>query len=362
VKKLNKPLLFVDLFAGPGKFGDGDPGSPIILTNAAMRAVQAGTHAHVVAIEKDAELVKRLRHNLREHPTIVEVRHGDAINLLSELSQQVKDKTSFIYIDPFTTSRLYVSEIAKLFAPLREGDSVEVLIVLMVPQILRWARQCLVRESGASATASDAIAADASEARNQVLDDLVHSEEDRQAANSVIESAEKLNAIAGGTYWRQLASGIGQIEISMYDEFVHRYCQALEEWFGNTLAFPIYAGDTSRVPKYWLVWGTRYRQAIDLMNDAMASARESEQEAHETLFKPAGYAGPSPVSLTDLVPDILREGPLEWREVRWRVMERVPGQHRRRDINAFIKSRLHDGRLTGAAGDKIDELAIIRMP
>ncbi|MFC1634935.1 hypothetical protein ACFL5Z_08835, partial [Planctomycetota bacterium] len=71
------PILIVDAFAGPGKFGDGEPGSPLIICRSIQESLSKGLSVPVSAlcIENDIELYSELSISIDPF-TFAKAKHG----------------------------------------------------------------------------------------------------------------------------------------------------------------------------------------------------------------------------------------------------------------------------------------------
>jgi three-Cys-motif partner protein len=114
----NGRILFVDGFAGPGEYADGEDGSPIL----ALKALIEHAHRRVIAanvvflfIEAEEDraahlekLVNRLRPSLHEtaQVEVINNRFGESMTaVLDELDEQQKEMApAFVMVDPFGVS------------------------------------------------------------------------------------------------------------------------------------------------------------------------------------------------------------------------------------------------------------------
>lgn len=359
VARIGKPILIVDCFAGPGRFRSGEDGSPRIIANRAREAAARGAQVQVILIEKDAELADRLRSNVEEFGDLCEIVSGDTFSQIDTIASRLDGCTSMLYIDPFSIDRLYLSELGKMFDPIRRNNSVEVLINLMVPQILRWARACLrFEEIGISeGPLADNLCVGEEGDFDEEMAKAFYGPSEVAAAKSALSSSDKIDRIVGGDYWRSLAAE--ELNPDVYSRFVHLYRSKLARWFSNTIAFPIFKSETSQIANYWLVWGSRYRPAIDLFNRALFDARSKEIEDSNPLFSGTTESFAATPDLAALIRESILPGSQKWNEIRFRVAERSPGHFTDTQINNKIKSMLASGTLTGAAGRKIEDNALL---
>lgn len=189
VARLGKPILIVDCFAGCGKFGDGEPGSPLIISGAIHRWREKGTKVSGEFIEADPDNFKSLEHVLKPYQDFVKPRLGKFEDHIAELARRAKTETVFLYVDPYTVKGLVFDQMKAVYDQIHEASaSVEVLMNFNVATFMRWALAALkrVEELPIDATNEDA---------DYQADD----------PNERVEIAT-LNKIAGGDYWQSIAS------------------------------------------------------------------------------------------------------------------------------------------------------------
>lgn len=148
--KWNGRILFIDGFAGPGRYKGGEDGSPLIALKAFKNhAARAKINAEVVFffVEKDparadhlAELVRIERRNL---PSKCRVRvvHGAFDSALSQMLNMLDEQKkrlapSFVMIDPFGVSGTPMEVIARIL----QNRKCEVYISFMYEAINRFKR------------------------------------------------------------------------------------------------------------------------------------------------------------------------------------------------------------------------------
>lgn len=106
-----KPLVYVDCFAGKGKFDDGNQGSPLIALDV-IRQCQANTTATGTSIEAtfiDLNYAADLQENLKDYPWVKIVSGKYEDNIRSILKNK-SGSNVFLYIDPYgikALQRLY---------------------------------------------------------------------------------------------------------------------------------------------------------------------------------------------------------------------------------------------------------------
>lgn len=138
VSKLGKPIILIDAFAGPAKFDDNSPGSPLIICQAAERWVQDRYLAIFVNKEQDQhEKLSYVLSKFIDQNRVIPIR-GDADEILAWVSGILEDQTVFLYLDPFG---LKGCEFAALepFLSRHKAFSTEIMVNLNVPILHRLA-------------------------------------------------------------------------------------------------------------------------------------------------------------------------------------------------------------------------------
>lgn len=289
VKELRRPILVVDGFAGPGKYEDGELGSPLIFCEAADPLVADGVDIEVLCIERDEELFSRLKSNTNAY-SFCDPRIGEFKDFVGEIEAQAKSgKTIFLYIDPFKPSSLNWNDLELVFKHVYlTGTSVEVLINFMAPTFKRIAWLELKRQS-------PGLKSDGAEIEEDEL------KEDLSESN--------LNTIVGGDWWKEvLTTSPPERQIP---ELMIGIKKRLHAYFRVVCYVPV--DDTAGNTKYFMMFGSRHRDALILMNDAMLKARGFTEfdanplYAEQSLETDILDASASPIKRKDLVAKIVEQ-------------------------------------------------------
>ena len=256
-----KPLVYVDCFAGKGKFEDGNRGSPLIALEIIdqCRASTTMQQAQINATFIDLNYADDLRRNLGSYPwvKIVSGKYEDNIKTI------LRDKENcniFLYIDPYGIKALQCS----LFDEFAQGhfNSIELLINLNSFGFIREACHAL------GTTFDDTT----------LFADLVEYEPTRMDASE--KSISELNEIAGGDYWQPIIVAYKKGEIDGYDAealFAEKYCKRLRKSYKYVLNMPLRIKKGQR-PKYRLIHATNHRDGCLLMVDNICNRWEALQE------------------------------------------------------------------------------------
>jgi three-Cys-motif partner protein len=158
--QVNRQLLFIDGFAGPGRYEGGEDGSPVIAMKAAVLNRRFQTNPprctlQFVFIEEDPDRIAALRQELtrftQQHPlpawVTYDVEHAEfAPYLTRELDRLAKEgsrpPSTFAFIDPFGYSGLPM----RLIARICRIPSSECLINFAYKSMNRWATGDPTRE------------------------------------------------------------------------------------------------------------------------------------------------------------------------------------------------------------------------
>ena len=257
VAKLKKPILIVDCFAGCGAFGDGEPGSPLIIAPLVKKWAEKGVNVRDEFIEADADNFQSLKKCLQPYADFVTTHHGSFEAHLPGLAQRAKDNTVFLYVDPYTVKGLVFDRMKAVYDQIhRTRASVELLLNFNAGTFMRWALAALKRQG-------EVMREDESE-----VDFLADDPAER------VEMTE-LDSIAGGDYWR----GIAELSTAGFPEkvalFTDRYRHCLLRSFTYAASYEVKDKYEHRLPKYALIFCTRHPDGVELMNDAMCNARQA---------------------------------------------------------------------------------------
>ena len=111
-----KPLVYVDCFAGKGKFEDGKPGSPIIALDTIKDCVQSTTMESVTisTFFIDLNYASDLQINLKNYPD-VNIISGKFEDKIIDVLKNKKGSNIFLYIDPYGIKALNCSMFDSFF-------------------------------------------------------------------------------------------------------------------------------------------------------------------------------------------------------------------------------------------------------
>lgn len=258
ILSMGNPILYVDCFAGKGKFDDGKDGSPLTALQSLDKsmAVYHGKLPMPPVFMKFIELnhAADLTINLAGQPSgRCEVINGkfedNIIPLLQKAMETYRQLNVFLYVDPYGVKVLNAALFGSLSVAFRTA---ELLINLNSFGFIREA--CRVKKVSFR------------EREDEVFSDL------DEYDSSILESIQELNRIAGGDYWQEIIDEYGRGNIDCYDaekEFSLLYKKRLRQNYAYVLDMPIRL-KSGQHPKYRMVHATNHPDGCILMADNIA--------------------------------------------------------------------------------------------
>jgi three-Cys-motif partner protein len=249
LQRYGRPIAIIDCFAGPGKFQDGNDGSPLIISKL-IKDWREKHKVNVVGvfIERKKEYYDELEVNLSPFKGYTSPIKGEFGNYIEKIAQLSDKNTIFVYVDPFGVKDLIFDEMEKIFKKVSKNNSVELLMNFNCNGFLRWALKALNYDS-----------------KTDEIDSDVENEEPC--------SIDDLNKIANGDYWQEIAiSDISHEE--KVENIASKYIEQLKQYFPFVNAYPI-KDKLKNIPKYYLIYATRHEDGLLLMNNTMCKAKEA---------------------------------------------------------------------------------------
>jgi hypothetical protein len=275
------PILIVDAFAGPGKFGDGELGSPLIICQSIQAALFKGLSVPVSAmcIEFEEELFQELSKSIQPFP-FATAKYGEFGDYIKDIEEKARTHSIFLYVDPWTVEGLDWNRMDGVFQHLSVSNmSIEILLNFNAPSFVRRglaALKLMVPES----------------------DPEIEDGEEIDAPIVTPPSIDGLNTVVGGDWWQPILMSSATFPHKV-ELLTNGLCARLSKRFNEVRPHPIKALPHHSVPKYFLIFGSRHPDALILMNDQMVKSRKTLADLAKpkdpTLFE---------MRPTDLVPDI----------------------------------------------------------
>ncbi len=328
VHALQRPILIVDAFSGPGRFGDGSDGSPLIICKAIHEQAPRAEMTCLFADSREshrAALLENLRPYIEGRTCAAPFESCEAA-LTSALSLGAR-ATLFFYLDPYGIKDLEFDMVRQIY----ERDlkkSTEVLI--------NFNFRTFMRMSG-NWTFNDA----ASEVARKVKTGKV----------------DTLNRVMGGDYWQKILSQTGIDKVNREIAVMDAYLQRVREYFPFAYAIPVKerTDDDTSIPDdelahYHLIFGSRSRRAVVYMNDVALNALEPYlAQFKEGLlfdFTPRRYQPAEVAVVKNGIVDSVRASPLRRPEILERIIPTYFMHYRAKEYRAMIDElTFQEGRL-----------------
>ncbi|UYV13845.1 MAG: three-Cys-motif partner protein TcmP [Phycisphaera sp.] len=330
---IGRPILVVDGFVGPGKFSDNSDGSPLLIARCIARSRFS---AKLIAIEANASLHKQLCDTLGPF-SFATAKHGSFEEHLGDILQASKTHSVFLFLDPFALKGLDLASLDHVFRLLEAGSSIELLLNFNAFAFCRCARASLKAPL----------------------------EIDEEAAPVPTLSPAVLNTIAGGDWWQEFVAPDVSF-VDQVDNTILGFRKTLETRFKHVQFYKVFASDSHRIPKYFLVFASRSDTALSLMNDEAVNARR-EFLANE-YPRDSGLFDIVQLEKTRHGADIdatILAGAREWTErgtLIQHVIECWFGYLLRKEIRSRIQELLRTGHLASKDGrTTLNDNALIRQ-
>jgi three-Cys-motif partner protein len=247
----HQPIIIVDGFAGPGKFGDDTDGSPLIICKAIDRR-SSRTDVGIGCVFADNKAVHRQALEI-----LIEnyIQKGIASRPLMSFSEALtyalkigSGSTLFFYLDPYGIKDMEFDTVRQIYDR-SPSQSTEVLINFSYPTVMRMSGNWSYGDSP--------------------------EEVSRRVKQAKVET---LNRYMGGDYWLDIVTNPHLDKTQREDIIVRAYTDRVRKFFKYAYSIPVKELETSPgVPaddtaKYHLVFGTRSSRAVQYMNDVAISA------------------------------------------------------------------------------------------
>jgi len=264
VSRTRRPIIVADCFAGKGRFDNGEPGSPLIIAEAIDHQLSDPTTQAIKGIFIEKKYFKDLQANIPQAPWCIplEGNYEDRMDYFVN-NYPSRDQNLFLYVDPYGIKSILFSYF-ELIRKKKNFHSVELLLNLNTLGFMREACRLLNCPVSEKETPADY-------------------ERD-------INSPERLDDIAGGTYWREIVNryNVHQKMQVAEEELINNYCERLKTVFRYVVNIPIKA-KLSHIPKYRIVFGTDHEDAlllmVDNMNKRWAKFKEEARNNQVALFE-----------------------------------------------------------------------------
>ena len=236
--------VYIDGFAGKGRFDDGTDGSPVIVSKIIQDA-KLKTHGQGQIASYFIEY--KYARELEKHIDPQCVVSGDYKVELPKIIDTLKNSNVFLYADPFGIKHLKFDVFSKLKS--NNINSAEMLLNFNSFGFLREGCRLL-------------------KIKQTEITDVYDADED---IKDNVNSIDNMNCIANGEYWIELLNDY-KLKVCDMKEietlFVEKYTMQLRKIFKFVVNIPIRTGENN-IPKYRMIYGTNYIDGILLMSDIM---------------------------------------------------------------------------------------------
>ncbi len=250
VPQLRRPILIVDAFAGPGRFGDGSDGSPLIICNAIGERRASPAPARCVFSDAHPAHRAALTEHLASHIAsgVCVAPYADCAEAIARALELGVNSTVFFYLDPFGIKELEF----EMVRPIYDRDtrrSTEALINFNFRTFMRMSGNWNYSDS-------------ASEISVKVKQGKI----------------DTLNRVMGGDYWRGIITDSSLDSLAREDAVMRAYRERVREYLPHAYTIPVkertddYAVPGDQLARYHLIFATRSPRAVVLMNDVARNA------------------------------------------------------------------------------------------
>jgi len=257
IERYKTDAVYGDLCAGAALYGDGHPGSPLIVArHAAQRLTEGKQHLiRCFNVEADAETHAKLVENTKEIPAeIITNRQGRWQDHSRELLALMHAKPAILFIDPFGAKGIELDDLVKILSGIG-SDAWEMILRFDIGDLYR----------GNIAQARDLERA----GKTHTLYDLP-------------------TKVFGTDKWKNLLED-HDLPSGRFDEFLKLYMDQLAEAGGKPFQQRFVASvpipdELDGANAYYLIFITRSEKAVTMISDAVQLATERawlEQEALE---------------------------------------------------------------------------------
>ena len=273
----NKPILYIDCFAGKGKFEDGQDGSPRFALLARRRAL-IQSHASFKKIDTifiEANYSTELKRNISDFEIDgnIAVLDGKYEEEIENILNTSHGKNIFLYIDPYGVKSLSFS----FFEKLAKEDKVEFLLNFNSFGFLRAGLSAL-HITGINFTFYD--------------EEELNSIEPIYSFENTSDLAARLDDVAGGDYWRDIVIDFKNEKMDSYQAeklFTQKYIEQLQKLFRYVLNMPIKL-KSSFQPKYRMIHVSNHEDGCYLMAENISRqtdklVTEIQSHGQQSLFE-----------------------------------------------------------------------------
>ncbi|MCH8272404.1 MAG: three-Cys-motif partner protein TcmP [Candidatus Marinimicrobia bacterium] len=256
VKMLKKEILLIDTFAGPGKFDDGESGSPLMMVQMARKMVNDNYKA--IFVNNDRVHHESILHlfgekcplgNLIENQIVIPI-YDDAKKFLIRLNSSLTDQTVFLYLDPYALEGCEFNTWLP-FLKREQKASTEILVNINISAIRRLAS----RKSFSKGKIN----------------------------NEIIRHHKRLDEVIGGKYWREFLLGSSLSQKDAEEELMKKFKKRILKYVKYVGYCPV-KEKPKNLAKFYIMFLSNSEDGLMLMNDIMCKAYDTRMK--KSITKP----------------------------------------------------------------------------
>ncbi|MPY54247.1 three-Cys-motif partner protein TcmP [Streptomyces acidicola] len=281
----DKRVVYLDGYAGEGRYENGDPGSAeIAMRVASKHRSQHRLHWTCFFTEADAKSVARLETVAgiyRGQGVDARVHHGEVDGVLDQVVCAATGQPLFLFLDPCGLGLPYGRLVGTMAARRRTGT-------WPPTEFLMNFSMDAVRRLGGNA----------------------------RSAKGVERSSQRFDEVMGGPWWRKYFPAGREPDPGADEAVAAEYARRLAAATGMLVRSVPVARAPHHKPVYHLVFGTRRQHGLWVFGDTVARARDTwweklevadETKDPDSLFTVASLIRPDPKKVTEAaVPEIAK--------------------------------------------------------
>lgn len=319
VNTLNENIILIDSFAGPGKFDDGEKGSPLYICELSEKFVPSNFLA--ILVNKNLEHHKKLTENLSQYIKLNKAipLKGKAEELLSMLNGIISTQTIFIYLDPFGLKGTDFN-LLEPYLKRPKNYSTELIINLNIPTILRLSS--------------------------------INSLTERGMTPEIFAKHNTLSKILGGDYWKQYLLDYKLSTDVRIEKLLENYKLRLSSYLPEVGYCPVYEKKEKIKMKYAIFFASRHPDAKLLMNDIMFNAYWKyiwERNTENTLFEVLEWSDNIPeeyyLNLKEEILDNTSTNKISRKDLWKIIVDTNFMKYHHKHFNKILKELISDGKL-----------------
>src|SRR6266567_88588 len=143
VSRTRRPIIVADCFAGKGRFDNGEPGSPLIITDAIAHQLGDPSTQAIKGVFIEKKYFKELQANIPKAPWCILLEGSYEARMEYFLnSYQSRNQNLFLYVDPYGIKSILLSHF-EMIRKKKDFHTVELLLNLNTFGFLREACRLL---------------------------------------------------------------------------------------------------------------------------------------------------------------------------------------------------------------------------